>query len=164
MAKKIAGIEEDVIITAVVLGAVGIGGYYLGKSMGWWGNTATAASTTAATAAAADLAAATSQDPPNYQATQYSSWADSIYSAGGVFSFTTDFDTINNIMDQIWNLADLYSLIQAFGVRQACAWSWVINTGCANYDLPSFLTKTLSASQIATLNQTLSYNTVQYTF
>jgi hypothetical protein len=55
---------------------------------------------------------------PNYSATQYSIWADTLQTAMGSWYDGTDEDSIKSVMDKMLNNADVLKLNQAFGTRE----------------------------------------------
>jgi hypothetical protein len=166
--KRVGDIGPGAGLTLLILGAGGIAVYFIGKDLNWWGSGSSTESTMSAATVQQDLTTAAATDPPNYTASQYSGWADSIYAAPSSISNSfSDSTTVNNIMDQIWNDADFLSLVQAFGTRKACPlWSGLtLNTiGCQQVDLFSFVTQGFTTSMIQQFNTTLGYNGVTYHF
>jgi hypothetical protein len=142
--------------------AIGIGGYFLYQYFAGDDASTTDTNTTANTTAASDVASQTAAgDPPNYDATTYAGWASTIFQSGNtLINMLSTPAPVLAIMDQIDNLADMYSLIAAFGTRQATGWSWSATT----YDLPGFINAAFETSDIASFNAQLGYNNVQYKF
>ena len=148
-----------------ILAAIGVGIYLIVKEFGNSGSSSESTATTAEIQA--DLASASSQEPPNYSSTQYSNWADEIYAAAATIAASSDSATVLGILDQIWNLADMYSLVAAFGTRKACPW-WsgvTLDTfGCQQVGLNAFISQGFTSDMIAQFNQQLGYNNVSYSF
>jgi hypothetical protein len=161
--RRVGDVSTDINIG--IIAAIGVGIYvlyqYLSPSSNQNAGSAGTSNTAGAAAAAADLQAQTAAgDGPNYDTTQYNSWADTIYSSASHFgSWFSDNGTVLNIMDQMDNLADVYSLIEAFGTRSFSFWA-----GPQNYSLPGFINAAFSSNAIASFNQQLAYNNVAYTF
>lgn len=158
---RIAGIDLGTDVQLVILVGIGIGGYVLYNyltSDSSSTNTNTGANTTAASDVAAQVAAG---DGPNYDPTQYATWSSSIFQAGNTLvPMLSSPSVVLSIMDQLDNLADVYSLIAAFGTQQATGWSF----SAQQYDLPGFIHAAFHDSDIASFNQQLGYNNVSYTF
>jgi hypothetical protein len=161
---RVSGFDLGTDLNLAILVAIGIGGYLVYNYFAGDGSSSSPAdtNTTANTTATNDIASQTAAgDPPNYDATTYASWASTIFQSGNtVINMLSTPAPVLAIMDQIDNLADMYSLIAAFGTRQATGWSWSATT----YDLPAFINAAFESSDIAKFNAQLGYNNVQYTF
>lgn len=144
--------------------ALGIAGYALYKFLAPApapppGST-TASSGTTLTPDQATTDAASQSDPPNYDPSQYATWAADIQSEGNRFWTSSGTNTLA-IMDQIDNLADMYSLIAAFGNYRPT------DAGIPDpttYNLPTWINAAFSSAAIAAFNQQLAYNNVQFSF
>lgn len=158
---KVAGIDLGTDVQIAIFAALALGGWYVYENFLSPGKTNPTGNGTTPTTVAPDLAAQTAAgDGPNYDATQYSSWADEIYAAASHWGNTfSDATTVLGILDQIDNLADMYALIQAFGTR---SYSWYF--GSSNYSLPGFIQANWGSSDITKFNQQLGYNNVAFTF
>jgi hypothetical protein len=161
---RISGFDLGTDLNIAVLVAIGIGGYLIYNYFnGGSGDSSPAdTNTTADATAAADVAAQTAAgDPPNYDDTDYAGWASTIYQSGNTFApMLSSPSAVLNIMNQMDNLADIYSLIKAFGTRQATGWSF----SAQQYDLPGFIHAGFEDADIDKFNAQLGYNNVQYTF
>jgi hypothetical protein len=168
----------------IVPGAIVIGGYFILKHFGLFGNTATNANNksitnTGAAAATSSIASLLQQgQTPNYLPSDYAAWASAIYSAG---TTGTDLntglsapsqaqqDTIVNAVINADNLLDLLYLIQAFGSKEVntqgafsqCSWGF---GNCTDVDLPGFITLALDASHKNTINGYLAATNINYQF
>ena len=91
---------------------------------------------------------------PTYTNTQYSIFANGLYSAmaNTWFDYGTDEDAIKNIMQKMKNDADVLKLIQAFGTRDG-------------YDLTGWLTTELNTSDMQEyVNGPLTANGITFQF
>lgn len=162
---RVSGFDLGTDLNLAIVVAIGIAGYFVYQYFA--GDSSSSSSpadtnTTANTTATSDVAAQTAAGaPPNYDATTYASWASTIYQSGNtLINMLSTPAPVLAIMDQVDNLADMYSLIAAFGTRQATGWSWSATT----YDLPAFINAGFETADIAKFNAQLGYNNVQYTF
>lgn len=158
---RVSGFDLGTDVNIAVLVGIGIGAYFLYQWLegdSGSANTNTAASTTASS----DVQAQTNAgNPPNFSQTQYASWASTIFQAGDTFApLLSNPSAVLPIFQGLKNLADIYSLIQAFGQQEATGWSF----SATSYDLPSFIHAGFEDSDIATFNQALSSNGIQYQF
>jgi len=93
---------------------------------------------------------------PSYSTTQYSSWADQIYSAG-LAAFGTDEAAIYRIFSLQKNNADILSLYAAFGKRR-------LEFTTIKGDLGAFLQSELNSSEISRVNGILKSKGITYKF
>jgi len=106
---------------------------------------------------------------PSYLGSQYSSWADNIYTVLNGCPSSGYIDTLKGIFNQMKNAADVLQVVTAFGVRPLSA-CWYIepvdlvlgNTPKA--DLAGWFTQQLSSSDLAEINQVLASNNINYSF
>jgi hypothetical protein len=164
--KQMGSFDMGTDLTIIVFVAGGVGIYFLGSYLGLWGSGSDSSTSqgnaTTAAQATADIATQTNAgDPPNYDGTQYQTWASTIFAQGSSIVPSSDSaGVVLAIMDSLDNLADVYSLISAFGTQ---------STGIApiltfNYDLPQWINKAFTSAAVASFNQQLSYNNVQFTW
>ena len=150
----------------IILGAVGIGAYYLFTSLGSKvppANTGGTSGTTTATVQADLQSEIAAGNPPNYDSTQYAQWADSIFGAGSAWGTSfSDSQTVLNIMDSMDNLADVYSLILAFGTRGV--YNGFLAITPTPMTLDAFITDAFSSAAITSFNNQLAYNQVSFTW
>jgi hypothetical protein len=168
--KKIGGFDIGTDLNLILLAGGAAAVYFLGNKFGLWGSGSGSGSGAPANATtqtvnpqtvAKDLQSQIAQGaPPNYDATQYATWANSIFDAGNSFwSGLADSGSVLAIMDQLDNLADVYSLINAFGTKRAST----MTTG-QYYDLAGWIKVAFSDSAINSFNQQLGYNGVTWSW
>jgi len=104
-----------------------------------------------------------SQSITNQTDATYTGWANQIYSLGG--ADPVDQQAIRNIVIQVDTLADMLSLVKAFGTRDVGGsfFSLCGLTGfqCPQMDLPTFLRATIP-DQLGTVNNYLSSMGINY--
>jgi hypothetical protein len=158
MSKRVG--DMGTTVNLAILVGLGVGGYVLYEYLDPNKQSPTGNSVTSASVAPDLQSQVAEGNGPNYDATQYSSWADEIYSAASHYGTAfSDSASVLAIMDQIDNLADMYSLIQAFGTRN---FSWWVSSG--SYSLPGFIQACFSSGAVASFNQQLGYNNVAFSF
>ena len=161
---KIGTIDIGTDLQIAIFVAIGVGGYVLYKYLSPNPDGSTTSGKSSQSTAlppatvAQDLSAQVSAgNGPNYDATQYATWAADIFNAGNtMFPPLADDKTVLGIMNNMDNLADVYSLIQSYGTKNG-------NLGWG-YDLPSWIQAAFSTAQIKEFNDQLGYNNVSYTW
>jgi hypothetical protein len=173
--KKMSGVVDYII----PLGVVGVG-VFVAYKMGLFttggptasGQTnANAAANTASTAAAA-YAASAATTPQSLTDSQLNTMVNTIMadynSNQNIFSGTQYTDDIVTQMSNLGNITDLYRLMVLFGT-QPVSTAYIslcseFGVDCQQLDLGGFLHVVLTAAQLATVNQDLSGNGINYTF
>lgn len=153
--------------------AVVVGGYFVLKQFGLFGGgaaSANAASITDSAAAGVNTslqAAQASGDFPTLTTSQAAALANDIFNAG--ISNPVNQDTIQHSLIQANTLTDLLLIIKAFGTKQAggalCSlFGGFLSATCGTYDLPGWVNATLDPQHIATVNNYLSNQGINYQF
>lgn len=97
---------------------------------------------------------------PTYPDSQYQAWADACQQCyAGWFACTGDTVFIN-----MKNDADIYKLIQAYGIRTISSGTWNIFEPDFKGDLPSTMRDVLDTDSIASINATLTKNGLTFQF
>lgn len=144
----------------VIFGAVGYGIYKVLNPTKPPPGSQTASSGTNLTPDQAASEAKNQADPPNYGSTQYATWAAAIQNEGNRFIASSGTQTLS-IFDQMDNVADVLSLIAAFGnYRPTDLGIPDTNT----YNLATWLYAGFTSDAIAAINQQLTWNGVNYSF
>jgi hypothetical protein len=158
-----------------ITGGILVGGYFAGKAiLQKLGIISTPDPVTSATtdaqktslAQAQAAAKQTGSGAASYTADQYTGFANDIFNiANAEYSLPLSVTAQNSIVNDLTNMnnmVDLQLLISAFGVRASnCG---IFGLGCTNYDLPSFLKAALDGFHIATIDQYLSAQNINYQF
>lgn len=164
---KVGDIAGDLILAGALL----IGGYFLYTKISG-GSSATNANNAANDAnnkAAADQAFAASNAvlPQSMSDAQLSSMATQIansFTTGG----TGDLDNVVYQLSLVNNTTDLYRLMQLFGTKSAGSGFFstcsLLGFDCMSLDLDSFVRASLSADQLALVNQDFAGNGINYQF
>lgn len=160
--KTVAGLNLGKDVDYIVIGGVVIAGVVLYK---WLvpppSSQQTSSSGTSLTPAQASADAAAQPEGPNYDQTQYATWASTIQSEGfRVWPYSSGTQTLA-IMDQMDNIADVYNLIAAFGNYDPSGLPGILGY---TYTLPAWIHAAFSNSAIESFNQQLGYNQVQFSF
>lgn len=160
--KSIGALNLGKDVDYIVIGGVIVAGIVLYK---WLVPPPTGQQTsTSGTTLTPDQAAQDAQstgETPNYDQTQYASWASAIQSEGfRIWPYSDGTQTLA-IMDQMDNLADVYSLIAAFGNYDPSGLPGILGY---TYTLPAWIHAAFKDSAIAAFNQQLAWNNVQFSF
>lgn len=99
--------------------------------------------------------------PRSYSQTQYGAFASELNVS--FQGWGTDNDAVMNIFDKMKNDADVYALINAYGVRDIDSGSW---NPAPNFrgDLPSALRDEMSSAEIQNLNIKLKNKGIEFQF
>lgn len=163
---KVSG--NDWVMPVVMLGALGVGGYFLLQMLktstpgaGITANNNAVTTTSAATAASSLAAAQAKGIAQSIDDTTLNGYVTAITNTiTPVSSFPLDSDTamtIQNIIVQMNTSADWFRLVQLFGTKNynaggsqsLCSWFAI---GCNSADLPGMLKATMPQSNINTIN------------
>jgi hypothetical protein len=167
--KRVSGAGSD-YSKYIIPVAVVVGGYFLLKNFGLFGGTS------AADQNAAGITAASQQGVADAISTDQASGgiatinqAQAAGIANTIFNSMSDQDAIVRQLIQVNTLQDLLLTIQAFGTKQAggaaCSlFGGIMSSVCGTYDLPSFVRATLDNSHLATVNNYLSAQNINYQF
>lgn len=154
----------------IILGGVAIIGYtiYKNAKKGQDIKDATQGAS-AATQALKQLAAQGIR--PNYSDAVFYGWVDQLVQA--MNGCGTDEDAINAVFENMRNDADVYKLIEIFGIQyyEPCGWSnpiayakWEIDDTAYGGELTTWFGYDLSTSDISVVNSILQQNGVKYRF
>jgi hypothetical protein len=163
--KKVAGLDTGTWITIGVLGAVGIGAYYvitqIGKTAGGLiaPNTGGTAQTTQQQQQAALNQSIAAGNPLSYPMAQYGNMADSLFACGSAWGqWAADNATALSIFDQCNNDSDLLALTLQFGTRGVHVPGIFSGWTTTPMTMYAFIDTAFSASNIASFNQQLTWN------
>lgn len=170
---KVSG--NDWVMPVVMLGALGVGGYFLMQMLktstpgaGITANNNAITTTSASTAASSLATAQAAGIAQTINDTTLNGYATTIANTiTPIVSFPVDSDTamtIQNIVTQMNTSADWFRLVQLFGTKNynaggsqsLCSWFAI---GCNSADLPGMLKATLPQSTVNTIN---SYFATQF--
>ena len=144
-------LPKNKYIRYALFGAVGYGAYKLIKAL--FGSKVP----TTPDAAAKDEKKFQSEGmKASYPDSQYSIFADSLYSAF-IYWAGTDEKTIYSIMGKMNNNLDVAKLVKAFGTRRQ-------EFTLMNYSLGAFITDELGTSEIANINKMFAAKKITYRF
>jgi hypothetical protein len=173
--KKMSGVADYI----VPLGIVGLAAYVLYK-MGLFngslfdlsgGNNGKAAAQTSAIAHSAFTASA-AKVPQSLDDTTLNTMLNTIISDAGnncnIGSGTGPTDDIVSQLSNLDNITDLYRLMDLWGTRAMGTSCWgpcaTIGVDCSQQDFGTFLHNILSTDQLASVNEDLGGNGINYTF
>ena len=155
MSRHEIGSALDDLTVILVLGGLGVGGYFLWKLFGGGGPPG-ASNTTSTQQAAADLQTSIKQGQAlTYPLSQYQSWAQEIWQAMSIVPANTNSADIIGIFMQMQNVSDVLELITAFGTESNLLGS---------YTLPTAIQGLMEPTDVATINSDLQNAGINYQF